>query len=97
MVWEAISGIGGRLSLVFWDRKRQGRITVKSYHDHICLPHLLPLYPREHLFWGILLTVMEDNASGHNARFMQEVRETYLLPRLPWPAISSDLYPIEEI
>jgi len=81
MVWGAISGIGGRLSLVFWDKKRWGRITAKGYRDHICLPHLLPLYRREHLFWGNPLTIMEDNASVHNARLMQEFRETHLLPR----------------
>ena len=97
MVWGAISGIGGRLSLVFWDRKKWGRITAKGYRDRICLPHLLPLYRREHLFWGHPLTIMEDNSSVHNARLMQEVRETHLLPRLPWPAISPDLNPIEEV
>ena len=52
MVWEAISGIGGRLSLVFWDRKKWGSMTAKGYHDRICLPHLLFLYRQEHLFWG---------------------------------------------
>ena len=41
--------------------------------------------------------IMEDNASIHNARLMEEARNMHLLPRLPWPAISLDLNPIEEV
>jgi len=40
---------------------------------------------------------MEDSTSVHNDHLMQEVPETYLLPHFPWPAISPDLNPFEEI
>lgn len=97
MVWGAISGIGGRLSLVFWDKKNWGRITAQKYRDKIFFPHLLPIYRRERLFWGDPLMIMEDNASVHNARLMEAARNMHLLPRLPWPAVSPDLNPIEKV
>ena len=40
---------------------------------------------------------MEDNASIYNAPLMEVALNMHLLSRLPWPAISSDLNPIEEV
>ena len=97
MVWGAISGIGGKLSLVFWDKKEWGNINGASYRDRILLPHLIPLYRRERLFWGSPLVAMEDNTPAHNAIVAKEARNTHLLPSLPWPSCSPDLNPIEEI
>ena len=97
MVWGAISGVGGKLSLVFWDKKRWGNINGASYRDQILLPHLIPLYRRETLFWGAPIVVMEDNAPAHNSLVARATRNTHLLPSLPWPSCSPDLNPIEEI
>jgi len=96
MVWGAISGAGGRLKLVFWDKKKWGTITGKSYRDHILLPNLLPLYRCEQRFWGSS-PIMEDNAPVHNCSINKEVRITHSLPRLPWPSGSPDLNPIEDV
>lgn len=82
--------------MVFWDRKNWGKVTAKAYRDRIVLAHLLPLYHRERPFWGSPLMIMEDNSWVHNAPIREEVRNTHLLPRLPWPAVSPDLNPIEE-
>ena len=41
--------------------------------------------------------IMEENASVHNARLMEAARNMHLLPRLPVPAISPDLNPIEDV
>ena len=40
---------------------------------------------------------MGDNAPVHNARIVEDVRDTHFLPCLPWPAVSPDLNPIEEV
>jgi len=83
--------------LVFWDKKRWGNINGTSYRDKILLPHLIPLYRREGLFWGDPLVVMEDIAPAHYSLIGRESRNIYLLPSLSWPSCSPDLNPIEEI
>jgi transposase len=49
------------------------------------------LYPRQQII------VMEDNASIHNSMLTNSVRERLGLIRMPWPANSPDLNPIENI
>ena len=97
MVWGAISGIGGKLSLVFWDKKGWGNINGTSYRDRILLPYLIPLYRRDRHFWGVPLVAMEDNAPAHTAISARKVKDTHLLPTLSWPSCSPDLNPVEEI
>jgi len=97
MVWGAISGVGGKFSLVFWDKKRWGNINGTSYRDKILLPHLIPLYRRECLFWEDPLVAMEGHALANFSLMARESRNTNLLPSLAWPSCSPDLNPIEEI
>ena len=68
-----------------------------SYRDKILLPHLIPLYGRECLFWEDPLVVMEGNALAHFSLIASESRNTNLLPSLAWPSCLPDLNPIEEI
>jgi len=97
MVWGAISGVGGQFSLVFWDKKRWGNINGTSYSDKILLPHLIPLYRHECLFWEAPLVVIEGNALAHFSVITRESRNTNLLSSLAWPSRSPDLNRIEEI
>ena len=70
----------------------QGRVTADVYVHDILRPYVLPfLHANE---GGIL---MHDNAPPHTARLTKEFIVSEGVEVLPWPAVSPDFNPIENV
>jgi hypothetical protein len=69
MIWGGILGLGGKKSIVVWERENWGTITAERYVNHILCPVILPMWYWESQWQGngYPLWVMEDGASAHTA------------------------------
>lgn len=88
MVWAAISA-NHRSELVFI----QGNLNGLRYRDEILRPVVLPFL--EQVGAGALF--QHDNARPHVARVCANFLEENDVHVLPWPALSPDLNPIENV
>ncbi|GFU79519.1 transposable element Tcb2 transposase [Trichonephila clavipes] len=89
MVWGGIM-IDGRTPLHVF---RSGSVTGQIYRDEVLDPYVRLFrgaYGRDFLF-------MHDNARPHRANLVDEFLESEDIKRIPWPANSPDLNPIENL
>lgn len=86
MVWGAISNTG-RSQLV----RVQGHLTAQQYVQDIVQPHVLPLLAAPRAVF------QQDNARPHTARLTTAFFTANNVNTLPWPSLSPDLNPIEQI
>ncbi|GFS85961.1 transposable element Tc3 transposase [Trichonephila clavipes] len=89
MVWGGIM-IDGRTPLHVF---RSGSVTGQIYRDEVLDPYVRLFrgaYGRDFLF-------MDDNARPHRANLVDEFLESEDIKRIPWPANSPDLNPIENL
>ena len=63
------------------------------YLEAVLEPHVIPFAP----FIGEDFLLMQDKARPHVVRIVSEYMDTVGIRRLPWPASSPDLNPIEHI
>lgn len=89
MVWGGIS-YEARTELVVFDR---GSVNAQRYVEEILEPHVIPFAP----FIGDDFRLMHDNARAHVAGLVTEYLDAVGIARLPWPARSPDLNPIEHV
>jgi transposase len=87
MVWGGIS-LDARSDLV-----ENGAMTAHRYILECLEPHVGPYAP----FIGENFLLMDDNARPHRARIVDQYLEQVGVQRLPWPACSPDLNPIEHV
>ena len=86
MVWGAISW-NHRSDLVVVD----GNLNADRYVNQILRPHVVPLARRYNLQF------QQDNARPHTARLSRDFLMNQNIDKLPWPARSPDLAPIEHV
>lgn len=89
MLWGGIS-YEARTEIVIFSR---GGITAQRYLEEVLEDHVIPFVP----FIGDEFVLMHDNARPHIARCVTEYLDAVGIQRLPWPARSPDLNPIEHI
>ena len=93
MVWAMASSCG-LVSIKLLD----GTINGLRYKRDILQSEVVPKlreWRRQH--GGSPLVYMDDNAPIHRARVCRDFLRTKRVPRLPWPAMSPDLNPIENL
>ena len=71
----------------------QGRVTGQYYRDNILTPFVVPFARRV----GRRFIFQDDNARAHHARIVNNHLQQHNIYRLPWPAMSPDLSPIEHV
>lgn len=89
MVWGGIS-LMGKTELVILN---EGTVTSASYVERVVRPHIIPFSQRV----GNNFVLMQDNARPHTARLTQATLTEANIVVLPWPAMSPDLNPIEQL
>ena len=70
----------------------QGNLNAQGYVNHILQPEAVPSLQRH----GPAI-LMHDNARPHVARICRQFLNRNNINMLPWPAVSSDMNPIEHI
>lgn len=86
MVWAGIHS-AGKTPLLFI----QGNLTARRYVDEVLRPVVVP-YTRQYD-----LTLQQDNARPHAARYTQAFLTQEGVDVMPWPPYSPDLSPIEHL
>ena len=71
----------------------EGNLTAQRYRDEILQPIVLPALKEMEL----TDLFQDDNARHHRGRIVNEFMRQHDIERLPWPANSPDLAPIEHI
>lgn len=89
MVWGGIS-LTSRTKLVFIPPPG---LSAQRYVDEILRPHVLLVRRRV----GRAFSLMQDNATCHNARLTRTFLQENNIDVLPHPARSPDLNPIEHV
>ncbi|MBW0580127.1 hypothetical protein O181_119842 [Austropuccinia psidii MF-1] len=96
MVWGAFIG-STKGPLVFLD----GTQTAATFIQQVYEPHLRPFYNfmvnAPYIRTRERIAMMEDGAPIHTAQISNEWRATNQIDKLPWPAHSPDLNPIENV
>ena len=87
MVWGGI--IGRRKTNLIVVR---GNLNAQDYINQILQPEAVPFLQRH---WPVIL--MHDNARSHVARICRPFLNRNNVNVLPWPAVSTDMNPIEHI
>ena len=70
-----------------------GRVTGQYYRDNILASDVVPFARR----YGCHFIFQDDNARCHRARIITDYLQQKNITRLPWPALSPDLSPIEHV
>ena len=94
MVWAGFS-YDGRTRLVFLDRPRgaAGRgVTAQRYIQEVLRPVVVPFMQQNP---GLVL--QHDNAPPHAARMTTNFIQQQNIQTLPWPSMSPDMNPIENV
>ena len=88
MVWGGITTHGRTPLQVI-----NGNLTGIRYRDEIIQPHVIPFIRRQQN----PVNLQQDNARPHVARVVRDFIAQQNVDVLPWPAVSSDLSPIEHM
>lgn len=88
MVWAGI-WTGGRTDLHVF---RMGTVNAQRYLDEVIRPLVIPQMRQ----LGAEFIFMHDNAPCHRANIVSRELDVNNIMRLPWPARSPDLNPIEQ-
>ena len=92
MVWGGLCGnqlVGPHFFNV--QPRRGGSVTAHRYIAEVLRPLVLPFFARRrHRF-------QQDNTPAHTARATQLFLQGNNIQTLPWPALSPDLNPIEQL
>ena len=72
-----------------------GTLTGQKYLDQILRPLVVPHFDNHPLANRPIF--MDDNARPHRARVVQDYLQQEAIQRLPWPAMSPDMNPIEHV
>jgi hypothetical protein len=96
MIWGALRA-GRKAPLVIWNKYNWGSINAETYCNHILLISCFVLQESQQVGRPCLL--MEDGAPGHRAAYSAAHRDKLHLTqhKIPWPASSPDLNPIENV
>lgn len=89
-VWGCFS-LNCKLDLFVLD----GTLTGQKYLDQILRPLVVPHIDNHPLAHRPIF--MDDNARPHRARIVQDYLQQEQIQRLPWPAMSPDMNPIEHV
>lgn len=89
MVWGGVS-YEAKTDLVFFQNRR---LDADLYITDVLEDHVVPFAP----FIGAGFKLMQDNARPHVARVVSQYLDHVGIQRLPWPALSPDLNPIEHV
>lgn len=88
MIWGGISAFG-RTELAFIDSTMDSNMYVQVLEDYL-LPYSLCVHDDRYTF-------MQDNAGVHRAHVVRDWFQHINVPVLPWPSLSPDLNPIENV
>ncbi|CAG8595382.1 5925_t:CDS:2 [Cetraspora pellucida] len=86
MIWECFAG-----------EEKGPLVFMKERNDKVLKENLIPFRYELIANFGNDITFQDDNASIHTARYTREWMEAENIQRLPWPAQSPDLNPIENM
>ncbi|CAG8663885.1 5730_t:CDS:1 [Scutellospora calospora] len=96
MVWGYFAG-DKKGPLVFMkERNGAGAINAQRYVE-VLKDHLVPFRHELMAMFGDDIIYQDDNAPIHRARYTREWMNNENINRLPWPAQSPDLNPIENL
>ena len=88
MVWGGICG-GRKTRLLVLD----GNLNAHRYINEVLVPEVIPFLLQN----GPNLIFQQDNARPHVAHAVNDFFNQNNVDRLPWPALSPDLSPIEHL
>ena len=88
MVWGGICG-GRKTRLLVLD----GNLNAQRYINEVLVPEVIPFLLQN----GPNLIFQQDNARPYVARVVNDFFNQNNVDRLPWPALSPDLSPIEHL
>ena len=94
MIWAGI-GLNARLGPMSFQNMGQGRghgVTAQRYIDQVIRPHVVPFFTQHQN-----PPFQQDNARPHVARATMDFLQQHNIRILQWPALSSDLNPIERL
>ncbi|CAG8739127.1 26135_t:CDS:2 [Racocetra persica] len=96
MVWGCFAG-GEKGPLVFMKEKNSSSAINSRRYIEVLKENLIPFWCELIANFGNDITFQDDNAPIHMARYTQEWMKGENIQRLPWPAQSPDLNPIENV
>jgi hypothetical protein len=88
MVWLAISSAG-----ILRVERVVGKLDAAGYADMVCGDACAHI----HAAHGTEFTLQQDNAPPHRALLTRATFEAAEIKTLPWPALSPDLNPVENV
>ena len=72
-----------------------GNLTGQKYRDNVLAPRVVPISTI--MRWLERPIFMDDNARPHRARIVQHFLQQEAVQKIPWPAMSPDMNPIEHV
>ena len=89
-VWGCVS-FDCKLDLYTLD----GNLTGQKYRDNVLAPRVVPHFDNHALADRPMF--MDENARPHKARIVQHFLQQEAVQTIPWPAMSSDMNPLEHV
>ncbi|MBW0591824.1 hypothetical protein O181_131539 [Austropuccinia psidii MF-1] len=96
MIWACFAG-STKGPLVFLNRPLNAAAFIEQVYDPALLPFLNQMANAPYFQGHQNIAMMEDGAPIHTAQLSNEWRQAHAIAKLPWPAHSPYLNPIENV